>query len=67
MDYEYLKNGSIDFLNDYHKDLYHYKHKISLEKKMKWKMLLKIKKHMYDRKRREIPRKFWKRKWVKER
>ena len=33
MDYEYLKNGSIDFLNDYHKDLYLYKHKISLEKR----------------------------------
>jgi hypothetical protein len=31
-DYEYLKNGSIDFLHDYHKDLYLYKHKISLEK-----------------------------------
>jgi len=67
MDYEYLKNGSIDFLNDYHKDLYLYKHKISLEKRNWVKNAVKKKFFFYDRKGRKLTMKFWERKWVNER
>ena len=67
MDYEYLKNGLIDFLNDYHKDLYLYKHKISLERRNWVKNAVKKKFFFYDRKGRKFTIKFWERKWVNER